>query len=87
MQNKKLFALHRISPSWLLNMVIELNKKYVVRNGGSVLIRFVIKNDLKPFIGDIVDVDGKHVRVATFSHNGGYSQTGTPSRFDIVSEY
>lgn len=62
---------------------LEIGNTYKTRTGDSVRIRN-LDDDFR-FFGDIVDTDGKHVRIASFSADGRYA-TGRNTDFDIVEE-
>ncbi|HQR98126.1 MULTISPECIES: hypothetical protein [unclassified Polaromonas] len=64
-------------------MQLEIGNTYKTRFGGSVLIRG--QDDDGRFFGDILDADGAHNRIASFSDHGQYV-TGRQTGFDIVEK-
>jgi hypothetical protein len=67
-------------------MNIELGVSYKTRNGCIVKIRDIDENASHPFFGDILDNEGKHVRVASFSYAGNYASNMQENQFDIVEK-
>lgn len=61
---------------------MELGGKYRTRAGDSVTIRSIDSDGM--FFGDIIDNQGRHVRIASFSYGGRYIKN-RETEFDIVS--
>jgi hypothetical protein len=64
---------------------IKLNKTYLTRGGDKVTITNVDYRYSQPFMGNIVTMEGKLVRVASFQISGMYCGK-IPTRFDIIKE-
>lgn len=67
-------------------MQVELGGKYKTRTGENVTIRAFDETSTHPFMGDIVNAEGKHVRIASFSYAGNYAYNMQENQFDIVAK-
>lgn len=67
-------------------MNIELNKKYLLRNGSTVFIESYEPTNFWCFGGTIKTKDGKIDRAAFFTHSGMYNPERGENERDIISE-
>lgn len=65
-------------------MNLELGKKYTTRGGNNITIRNLDYSYNFPFLGDILDKNENHVRIASYTSNGNYKNDGSLSEFDII---
>jgi hypothetical protein len=64
-------------------MTMSVGETYITRAGNTVAIRHLDDYDGRYF-GDILDAEGNHIRIASFSEAGRYAQ-GRETDFDIVA--